>query len=113
MILFTTVVAALLSAETVCALYRLRWQVEMAFTRLKQLWHLHALRAQTDALCYLVILANLLLALVAEDKAQERGLIDASRPPTPPPTHSPYRLLRSLRDSICQAVGIVAESLAY
>jgi hypothetical protein len=107
LLLFTTVAAALLPAPTVCALYRLRWQIELAFKRLKQLWGFHDIRAHTDALCYTVVLAKVLLALLAEDVVQTQHLLP---PPTSVQTHpvNPYRLFQSLAASLTQAIGRLA-----
>jgi len=66
LILFTTLPATQCDAATACALYRLRWQIEIAFKRLKQVFGFHDVRARSDALCEMVILAKLLLALLAE-----------------------------------------------
>ncbi len=37
------------SADEVPAVYRLRWQIELAFKRLKSLLHIDALRTKTEA----------------------------------------------------------------
>jgi Transposase DDE domain len=65
--LFTTVPAEHLAAEWVLALYRFRWQIELAFKRQKSLLHLDALTAKDPALCRTAILANLLGGLLVEE----------------------------------------------
>src|SRR5207253_2033928 len=50
----------------VLALYRVRWQVELAFKRLKGIWRLGDLRARTAELAQLHLLGTLLAALLAE-----------------------------------------------
>jgi hypothetical protein len=79
-ILFTTLAPDALSPAQACALYRLRWQIEIAFKRLKQVYGFHDVRAQTDALCETVILAKLLLALLVE---QVLAPLTAAPPPSP------------------------------
>jgi hypothetical protein len=66
-LVFTTLTAARLGATEVLELYRFRWQVELAFKRLKSLLHLDALPAQGDALGYTFLAAKLLGALLIED----------------------------------------------
>lgn len=55
----------------VAALYRLRWQVELAFKRLKSLLHLDALRAKDPALARAWLYAHLIVALLIDDLAQQ------------------------------------------
>lgn len=66
LILLTSLEAAL-SAEAVGALYRVRWQVELAIKRLKSLLHLDRLPAKDPALARMWLHAHLLLALVLEE----------------------------------------------
>jgi hypothetical protein len=56
-------------AAAVLALYRVRWQVELAFKRLKGIWHLDELRAREADLAQAYLLATLLGALLAERAA--------------------------------------------
>jgi hypothetical protein len=64
---FTTLAAERLEATAVLELYRFRWQVEIAFKRLKSVLHLDALPAQGDALGRTWIYAKLLGALLMDD----------------------------------------------
>ncbi len=50
--------------------YRLRWQIELAFKRLKSLLHLDALRAKEPELAKAWIFANLLAAFLIDDIIQ-------------------------------------------
>ena len=67
---FITVMSSLDPQEwspgQIMALYRLRWQVEMAFKRLKGVLHLDQLRAQDPDLVQAYLLAKLLGALMVE-----------------------------------------------
>jgi hypothetical protein len=73
LILVTSLPAADWPAAAVLDLYRLRWQVELAFKRLKGLWELDAARAR-GPLGSLYLLGTLLQALLAAA---------ALRPPAP------------------------------
>jgi IS4 transposase len=53
------------------ALYRLRWQVELAFKRLKSLLHMDALRAKDPDLARAWLYAHLLFALLVEEAVAE------------------------------------------
>ncbi|HBA6364040.1 TPA: IS4-like element IS421 family transposase, partial [Escherichia coli] len=58
------------SAEQVADCYRLRWQIELAFKRLKSLLHLDALRAKEPELAKAWIFANLFAAFLIDDIIQ-------------------------------------------
>lgn len=68
------------SDEEVLTLYRLRWQIELLFKRLKSLLRIDALPNKDSAAARCWILANLLAALLLEDQA--RLLLDS--PPSAP-----------------------------
>jgi hypothetical protein len=57
------------SPSQICALYRLRWQVELCFKRLKSILQLHHLRARDPQLARLYILGKLLVALLLDHVA--------------------------------------------
>jgi hypothetical protein len=85
--LLTTLDAAAHPAERVVALYRLRWQIELAFKRLKGQVRLDDLQAKQPGLARAGLLAKLILALLAE------GLADrARRPFRLGPAHAPAAL---------------------
>ena len=63
---FTTLPATLLGASGVLELYRYRWQIELAFKRLKQLLKLGRLPHKSLAIAQTWILAKLLVALLLE-----------------------------------------------
>jgi hypothetical protein len=63
---FTTVPAERLMALAVLELYRFRWQIELAFKRLKGVLALDELTAQDPALCRLFLCIKLLGALLVE-----------------------------------------------
>ena len=63
------------------ALYRLRWQIELAFKRLKSLLRIDRLPAKGDALASTWLHAHLLFALLIDAAAVEMG----DFPPEPGP----------------------------
>ena len=62
----TTLPPAAMSADTVCALYRLRWRIELAFKRLKSLIGLEEFVAREPRLARAAVRAKLILAILAE-----------------------------------------------
>jgi len=54
-------------AERILMLYRTRWQVELAFKRMKSLLHIDRLPAKDPDLAKAWLYAHLLIALIAED----------------------------------------------
>ena len=64
--IFTTLPATLLGASGVLELYRYRWQIELAFKRLKQLLKLGHLPHKSLAIAQAWILAKLVVALLLE-----------------------------------------------
>lgn len=81
-LLLTSLPAKEFSPATVASLYRLRWQIELAFKRYKSLAHLDELAAKAPALARSWIYAKLIIALLAERIA---GLAPES-PPSGPQT---------------------------
>jgi hypothetical protein len=67
LLVFTTLPTTLVTAAQVVALYRFRWQIELAIKRLKSLLGLAHLTARHSALCRAVLLAKLLLAVLVDD----------------------------------------------
>jgi hypothetical protein len=71
LILLTSLDAKDFPVHRVGALYRLRWQVELAFKRLKSLLHMDALRAKDPDLARAWLYAHLLFALLVEEAVAE------------------------------------------
>lgn len=65
--LFTTVPPELLSAAELLELYRFRWQIELAFKRMKSLLELDELPAKDPDLGQTVLLTKLLAALLVDE----------------------------------------------
>ncbi len=58
-------------ADELLALYRLRWQIELAFKRLKSLLEMRAVPTKDPGLAKTWLYANLLIALLTEDYGAE------------------------------------------
>lgn len=69
-LLLTNLPAHAWSASAIGHLYRLRWQVELSFKRLKSILHLDHLRARDPQLARTYLLAKLFVALLLERLAQ-------------------------------------------
>ncbi len=102
--LVTSLSASQWTAAQVLALYRLRWQVELIFKRLKSILDLDQLRAKGPALAQTYLLGKVLAALIIEamaDQATQRCptlFTDTQRPV------SAWRWTRIGRDFLFQAV---------
>jgi hypothetical protein len=77
MMLVTSLPADEASAETIIGLYRLRWQIELAFKRLKSLGGFDELRADDPKLVRSWLLAHLIAAVLIEGSLGE----DLDSPP--------------------------------
>ena len=70
-VLATTLPQADFPAEEVLLAYRLRWQIELAFKRLKSLLHIDKLRTRTEAGTRCWLHAHLILALLCDAQTQD------------------------------------------
>jgi len=71
LILATSLPEGEFAATEVLAVYRLRWQIELAFKRLKSLLHLGKLRTKTEAGTRCWLYAHLIVALLGDDLSQD------------------------------------------
>jgi DDE family transposase len=71
LILATSLPADAYPAEAVLAVYRLRWQIELAFKRLKSLLHIDQLPTRTRAASQSWLYAHLILALLCDELSQD------------------------------------------
>ena len=76
MILATSLPKAGYSAKAILAVYRLRWQIELAFKRLKSLLHIDQLPTRTERGSQSWLYAHLILALLCDDLSQ--GFLESS-----------------------------------
>jgi len=72
-LLLTSLPTDLYPPQRIAALYRLRWQIELAIKRLKSLLHIDRIPAKDPDLVRAWILAHLLLALLIDDAAAPPG----------------------------------------
>jgi hypothetical protein len=91
LMLITSLEAKDWPAETVLALYRLRWQAELAFKRLKSLLDLEALRAFDSELVSAWIHAVLLVALLIDCERPSASPEAPDSPPWAPDAANPFR----------------------
>ncbi len=86
LLLLTNLPAGVWGAEAIVGLYRLRWQVELLFKRLKQILHLENLRVKDPVLAQVYLLGKVLALLLTEEVAQvaadewDRWMREAERP---------------------------------
>jgi hypothetical protein len=71
MIVGTSLPAEGYPAAEVLAVYRLRWQIELAFKRLKSLLHINRLPTYTEDASRSWLYAHLIMALLCDDLSQE------------------------------------------
>lgn len=69
LMLLTTLPADVFPPVQISALYRLRWQIELAFKRMKSLMHIDKLPARDPQLAKAWLYAHLLVALITEQIA--------------------------------------------
>jgi hypothetical protein len=102
-LMLVTSLPAAVPASEVLEAHRLRWQVELAFKRLKTLLGLGRLPAKGEALARSWLLAHLIVALLIEDTS--RPLLDSLPPPAAPRRcTSLWRVTQALRDALLVAI---------
>ena len=69
--MLATSLPADIPASEICAVYRLRWQIELAFKRLKSLIRIDRIPTQTEAGGLSWLYPHLILALLTDDICQE------------------------------------------
>lgn len=71
MMLVTSLPSKGYAAKDILAVYRLRWQIELAFKRLKSLLHMDKLPTRTERTSRSWLYAHLILALLCDDLSQD------------------------------------------
>jgi hypothetical protein len=105
---FTSLSAPVFSGETVLALYRCRWQIELAIKRLKSLLNIHKLRAKRGSQLAEVYLYGTVLYLLLVDQEMRTtfshvwGGLDQERPGT---WWRLYKLVKARLDAFLIARG--------
>ena len=104
-LLFTTLAPEVLPTETMMALYRVRWQVELAIKRLKSILNMDHLRAKKDSvLADLYLHGKLLYAWVIEKRLGRRSGLDWNRLDQPRRA-TPWRVVKLLRQEFMSAIS--------
>ncbi|NMQ20970.1 IS4 family transposase [Candidatus Competibacter phosphatis] len=104
-LLFTTLAPEVLPTETVMALYRVRWQVELAIKQLKSILNMDHLRAKKDSvLADLYLHGKLLYAWVIEKRLGRRSGLDWNRLDQPRRA-TPWRVVKLLRQEFMSAIS--------
>ncbi len=80
LILITSLDREAFPPDRLARLYRLRWQIELAFKRLKSILNIDRLPARQPVLARAWLLAHLLLALLADDIRSELDVFSPSPP---------------------------------
>ena len=70
-LIWTSVSAKEMPGRAVLRTYRLRWQIELAFKRLKSLLHIDKLPTRTEDASRSWLYAHLIMALLCDDLSQE------------------------------------------
>jgi hypothetical protein len=71
LVLATSLPAEAFPVAEVLTAYRLRWQIELAFKRLKSLLHIDEIRTRTEAGTRCWLYANLIIALLCDELRQD------------------------------------------
>lgn len=104
-VMLVTALPDSLSATTVLALYRMRWQIELAFKRLKSLGHIDALPCRDEQLARVWLLAHLIAAVITERMvAALDAACPASRGSANHRPASPWRLWETARHILLAAI---------
>lgn len=104
LLLLTSVPARQMSADHVIATYRLRWQIELAFKRLKSGLGIDALPARDSQLARSWLAAYLIFGLLIDEPVAD-SLAFSPASPVPPSAHfSLWRTQRFLRNILLVAI---------
>lgn len=108
-LLFTTLAPEGLPTETVMALYRVRWQVELAIKRLKSILNIDHLRAKKDSvLADGYLHGKRLYAWVIEKRLGRRCGLDWNRLDQPRRA-TPWRVVKLLQQELTSAISGVRQ----
>jgi hypothetical protein len=107
--IWTTLPLAVLSTDTIMALYRVRWQVELVIKRLKSILNIDHLRARKNSLLAdLYLHGKLLYAWVVEKRSRRRCGDDWNRLDQPRRATA-WRVWRKVQEELRTAISGVRE----
>lgn len=104
LLLLTSVSAPEMAPEEVAETYRLRWQIELAFKRLKSGLGIDALPARDPELARSWIAAHLILGLIIDEAVADSLACHPTTPIRPSARSSLWRLQNFLRDVLLTAI---------
>ena len=103
-LLLTSLPADTFPTADVLALYRLRWQIELAFKRMKSLAGLAGLPAKKPQLAQAWIYARLIVALLAEQIAGQAPDLPPGKTAQQPASPSRWRLVKIALTAVTTAI---------
>jgi hypothetical protein len=107
--IWTTVPLTILSTETIMALYRVRWPVELVIKRLKSILNIDQLRARkTGLLADLYLHGKLLYAWVVEKRTRRRWGADWNRLDQPRDA-TVWRVWKMIQEALRPAINGVRD----
>jgi len=104
LLLLTSISASEMAPEEVAETYRLRWQIELAFKRLKSGLGIDALPARDRELARSWLAAHLILGLIIDEAVSDTFTCRPSTPPRPGTQFSLWRMQAFLRDLLLSAI---------
>nr|VFJ70261.1 MAG: Transposase DDE domain-containing protein [Candidatus Kentron sp. DK] len=107
-LIFSSIPPVVLPTDTIAALYRVRWQVELVIKRMKSVLDINKLRAREEsALANLYLHGKLLYTWILEKRARQRCGEDWNRLDRPR-TATPWRVWKFLRQELTVAINGVS-----
>lgn len=103
-LMLVTSLPAEVPAADVLEAYRLRWQVELAFKRLKSLLGIGRLPVRSEALARSWLFAHLIMALLIEDASKELLASHPQQPVTASCSTSLWRITQALHHTLLAAI---------
>ncbi|WP_277751915.1 transposase [Dankookia rubra] len=103
-LMLVTSLPAEVPAADVLEAYRLRWQVELAFKRLKSLLGIGRLPVRSEALARSWLFAHLIMALLIEDASKELLTPHPQQPATASCSTSLWLITKTLHHALLAAI---------
>ena len=104
LLVLTTLPETMATNEEILALYRLRWQIECAFKRLKSLIHIDYLRAFDPDLAQTYLLAKILGALLADTIRTHGAAVPSGDSPSSLVSSAPWRYTQMIWSDLCTII---------
>lgn len=115
MVLVTTLPNCKYSGKRIFEIYRYRWQIEIAFKRLKSQTDFSSLRAKNKDLIQVHLLSNLILSIIAEnqiiEKSREKAVLQKNYNRCPFEEKSRWRLMKLMLTALKATILSVMDYL--